>query len=136
MPNWTKVVTNVGIGGAAGVADNLAQSYDEKRAMEYAAANPGKALSMWKQFGTYLNFLAPAAGVAAIAFMRMSDENQMRIALVGGQLAGRKAAHRWWKVTGAPVSPAPYTRFNRVVSHSAPAPRTYEPEFDAAGTKF
>lgn len=131
--NYTKVATNVLIGGVAGVADNVAQSYDEKRALDYAAANPGKTLSFWRQYGTYLNFLLPLAGLAACAMMprAISAENETRIALVGGQLAGRKLAHRFWKVTGAPVSPAPYSRFNRV-----PTPRTYEQEFQTAGTHF
>ncbi len=134
--DFKKVGTNVVIGGIAGVADNMAQTYDEKRALEYAAANPGKSLSFWRQFGTYLNFGLPIAGVVAANFVRMSDENLARISLVGGQLAGRKLAHRYWKVTGAPVSPAPYTRFNRVVHDTRPATRTYESEMTLAGTHF
>lgn len=133
--NFKKVGTDVAIGGVAGVADNMAQAYDEKRAADYAAANPGKTLSMWKQYGTYLNFALPIAGVVAANFVRMSDENLSRISLVGGQLAGRKLAHRYWKVEGAPVSPAPYTRFNRVVPRT-PVTRTYEPEMAAGNAHF
>ncbi|MDD5700426.1 MAG: hypothetical protein PHU23_00125 [Dehalococcoidales bacterium] len=132
MNNFKPIAKGAGVGLVAGVVDNVAQSYDEKRALDYAAANPGKSMSMWSQYGTYLNFLAPILGVAACAFMpRMSNENTLLISTVSGQLAGRKLAHRYWKVTGAPVSPAPYTQFNRIAPR--PAPRTLDKEFAGAG---
>lgn len=132
MVKWKPMLMGAGVGAAAGVADNVVQGYDEKRALEYSAANPGKTMSDWAQIGTWTNFLLPAAALVTVGLMgnKLSNENIVLVSAVSGQLAGRKAAHRWWKITGAPTSPAPMSHFVRA---NRPAPRTYDPEFNGTG---
>ena len=147
MPKWTKVAMDEGLGLVAGAVDQFAQTQDEIRAAKYAADNPGKEMSFWKQYGTYVNFLLPVAGLIGIALgYPKNDENVARVALVGGQLAGRKLVHRFYKPEDAPVSPAPYTEYHRIAAarqsaarqaaeQSAArqaATRTYEQEFAQA----
>jgi hypothetical protein len=144
MANYKKVGIDLGIGLAAGAADQMLQIQDDKRASDYAAANPGKKLSFWKQYGTWLNFAAPLLGVGLVAMGKVnSDENVARIALVGGQLAGRKLIHRF--VKGTPESPAPYAQYHRAAAAREAAAReaaareaagrTYDEAFNAAGAK-
>lgn len=139
MANWQKVGIDVIAGGAAGAVDQAAQYQDEKRAVDYAVANPGKTLSFWKQYGTYLNFIVPLAGVVLVGMDYVKGENATRVAVISGQLAGRKAVHRFAKTMAPTVSPAPYTQYRRDAARREAAARdaanrTYEPEFTKSGT--
>lgn len=109
------------VGLAAGAADQGVQIWDDNRASAYATANPGKNLSMWKQGGTYLDFVAPVLGLITLGVMsdRVSDKNIARVATVSGQLAGRKLVHRFATVNGAHISPAPYAEYRRAALERA-----------------
>lgn len=135
---WKKAIVNTVIGGAAGAADQFVQNWDDKRATDYATANPGKTMSMWSQMGTYLNFALPLVGVLAVGMDWVKgDENATRITLVSGQLAGRKVTHRFTKgPTSQFPSPAPYSAWRRAQAEasaraaaagSGAAGRTYDP---------
>ena len=120
--NWTPVAVDVGLGGAAGVGDQLLQNWDEKR----KRAEP--TLSFWKQGGTYLNYIAPALSVVALAMGWLKDPWGEKAVLVGAQLAGRKATYTMTKaVQSAPYMPVNYTRVN------APVPQIQKPGFEKVG---
>lgn len=121
--NWTPVAINVGVGGAAGVADQLAQNWDEKR----LRATP--TLGIWKEGGTYLNYVLPILAVLGLAFGFLSEPWATRAVLIGSQLAGRKATYRMTKaVQSAPYMPAPNYR-----PLPSPVPQTQKPGFEFVG---
>lgn len=140
--DFKKIGIDVVMGGAAGAVDQFVQYWDDKRAVDYMAANPGKTLSFWSQFGTYLNFLAPAAlvGAEAMGWMSSSGDMSTRLNTIAGSLAGRKATHRFAKTMAPTLPPAPYTQYRRVDAARAAqaaeaarvAARTYESEFKKA----
>lgn len=90
---------NMGLGGGLGVADQLLQNQDEKRRRDAEAA--GQQFPWYKQFGTYLNFAAPAAAVVAAGFGVIKGTVADKAILAGAQLAGRKAAYKASKATQA-----------------------------------
>lgn len=120
--NWMPVVTNAGVGGGAGVADQFVQNWDEKR----KRADP--TLSRWKEGGTYLNYGVPIAAVFALAFGLLREPWASRAVLVGSQLAGRKATYTLTKAAqSAPYRPVPnYLPAN-------PVPQIQKPGFETVG---
>ena len=143
--DFKKIGIDVVIGGVAGTVDQFVQYWDDKRAVDYMATNPGKTLSFWAQFGTYLNFLAPAAlvGAEAMGWMPSNGDMATRLNTIAGSLAGRKATHRFAKGMSPTVPPAPYTQFRRSdaaraevaraeAARRAAATRTYDKEAESA----
>jgi hypothetical protein len=141
--DFKKIGVDVVLGGAAGAVDQFVQYWDDKRAADYAVANPGKSMSFWSQFGTYLNFLAPAAlvGAEAMGWMPSSGDMATRLNTIAGSLAGRKATHRFAKTMSPTLPPAPYTQYRRIAARDqaaaaaarAAATRTLNEEFAGAG---
>jgi hypothetical protein len=133
--DFKKIGIDVVVGGAAGTVDQFVQYWDDKRASEYATQNPGKTMSFWAQFGTYLNFLAPAALVLAegIAWMPSNGDMMTRVNTIAGSLAGRKATHRFAKNMAPVAPPAPYAQYRRLAAQraaeQAARSRTLDPEF-------
>jgi len=136
---WQKIGLDVGVGGVAGLADQLDQNNDEKRATEYAVAKPGKSIPIYQQFGTWLNYAVPAAIVLGVGMGYVRGDMATRLATAGGQLAGRKLTHRFTKGPQSDnPSPAPYSNWTRInaanvaAAARAAATRTYEPNLTNA----
>lgn len=146
--NWKPLVVSVPVGAVAGAGHQFLQVKDDQRATDYATANPGKTMSMWSQYTTYTGFVAPALFVAGAILMgdRVSDDIIIGGGAIAGQLAGTKGLHKWYKPNGNPISSAPYTTWSRTgaareaaaraAAARSAAPRTYDKEFQAAGTTF
>ena len=96
MTNWTKVATDVAVGGGAGVVDQLVQNADNKRIV----AKP--TLGIMSQYGTYYNYGVPILSVLGVAFGFLRGEWATRGILAGSQLAGRKATSQITKTTAVP----------------------------------
>lgn len=84
MTNWTKVGTDVVVGGGIGAVDQLVQNEDDKR----MAARPG--LGMLSQYGTYYNYGIPILAVLGTAMGWLKGDMSIRLITAGSQLAGRK----------------------------------------------
>jgi hypothetical protein len=104
MAEWSKVAVDVGSGLGAGALDQFVQNQDDNR----GATTP---VPVMKQYGTYLNYFAPAAGVIAVAMGWVRGEMATRIATISGQLAGRKVVHRFTEPGKS--GPAPYSPWQR-----------------------
>ncbi len=119
---WQKMLTDVGMGGGAGVADQFLQNEDDKR----GATTP---VPVMKQYGTYLNYFGSALGVVAVAMGWVSGDMATRVATMSGQLAARKLTHRFTEPGKS--GPAPYMQYRRMGAPAPrnPAPRTLNPEF-------
>ena len=83
MANWTKVITDVGIGGGAGAIDQLVQNADDKR-----------DVGMMSKYGTYYNYGVPILAVLGVAFNYLRGDMATRLLVAGSQLAGRKVTHQ------------------------------------------
>jgi len=125
--NWTPVAMDVGVGGGAGVADQLVQNWDEKR------KRTDPTLSRWQEGGTYLNYGAPILSVVALAMGWLREPWASRAVLAGSQLAGRKATYTLTKAAqSAPYRPVP--NYKPAPRAQAPVGRSYQPEFEPAGS--
>ena len=92
MPvEWVKVGTNVVVGGAAGVGDQLIQNSDENREKE-----KGEKLGIMAQGGTYYNYGVPILSIIGSAFGFLKGDWATRLITAGSTLAGRKAT---WHIT-------------------------------------
>lgn len=100
MAEWTRFGTNVLIGGGSGVADQLLQNQDDKRAAARQAA--GQKLGIMSQYGTLLNYVTPILGIGAIAMGWLKGDWATRVAVAGSQLAGRKGT---WQMTKRKETP-------------------------------
>jgi len=102
MPvEWVKVGIDVGVGGVAGVGDQMLQNWDNKRAVE-----AGEKLAIMKQAGTYYNYGVPLAAVLLTAFGVLKGDMASRLVTAGAQLAGRKATDQITnRSTAAPWAP-------------------------------
>ena len=122
--NWTPVVMDVGVGGGAGVADQIVQNWDEKRKRE------DPTLSRWKEGGTYLNYGVPIIAVLALAFGFVREPWASRAVLAGSQLAGRKATYTMTKAAqSAPYHPA--TEYKPLPK--GPVPQNQKPGYELVG---
>jgi len=120
--NWTPVAMNVGVGGGAGVVDQLVQNWDEKR------RRTDPTLSRWQEGGTYLNYGVPILAVLGLAFDFLKEPWASRAILAGSQLAGRKATYVMTKAAqSAPYRPAP----NYIPQ--SPVPQIQKPGFEKVG---
>ena len=120
--NWTPVVMDVGVGGGAGVADQLVQNWDERR----KRADP--TLSRWQEGGTYLNYGVPILAVLGLAFNFLREPWASRAILAGSQLAGRKATYTMTKAAqSAPYRPVPNYQ------PRSPVPQIQKPGFEKVG---
>jgi hypothetical protein len=141
MTEWTKVGIDIGMGGAAGAADQLVQNMDEKRALEERAAGKLGAtekLPMMRQTGTYLNYGIPILAVLAAAMGWVKGDMETRVATIGGQLAGRKLTHQLSTGATSATPSAAYTAWQRAQAQAAAnqrnkAERTYETEAKQIG---
>jgi hypothetical protein len=100
-----KVGTDLGIGAVAGVLDQVVANADANR------GNP----SMLKSYSTYLNYGVPILAVAGIATNMLRGDMAIRLATIGGQLAGRQITQ---KVTHRAFVKVPAT-WNKVAAESA-----------------
>jgi hypothetical protein len=139
VADWKKLGVDVVVGGAAGVADQLIQNYDEKRGIAYRAAGtlgPTEKVPFFKQFGTYYNYGLPLLGVIGVATGFVKGDWATRVATISGQLAGRKATHQFTTGANSPTPSAAYQGWQREAAMKAArerAARTYEPEFKGVG---
>lgn len=88
MPEWVKVGTDIGVGAAVGVGDQLIENWDDKRKADALAA--GKQLGLMSQAGTYYNYGVPILAVLGSAMNFLKGDWETRALVAGGQLAGRK----------------------------------------------
>ena len=134
VAEWKKIGMAVGIGGVAGLADQLIQNYDENRALKMRAAGTLAAdakMPIVKQFGTYLNYGVPVLAVLATAMGWVKDDLAISLVTAGGQLAGRKVTHQLSTRSTSPTPSAAYTEWARTAA-AANRERSYNPEFDKA----
>ena len=104
MAEWVKIGTDVGVGAAAGVIDQVLQNQDEKRESEQ-----GEKLGVMRQYGTYYNYGVPILAVVASAMGWLRGDWGTRVITAGSVLAGRKAT---WHITKRERVVA-YTRWSR-----------------------
>jgi len=113
---------NAGVGGGAGVADQLVQNWDSKRKRE------DPALSLWQEGGTYLNYGLPILAVMGLAFGFLREPWASRAVIAGAQMAGRKATYTMTKAEqSAPYRPLPNYQ------PKSPVPQTQKPGFEKVG---
>ena len=112
MTNFVKVGSDVGVGAAAGVIDQLAQNWDNKREEE-----SGEKLTVFKQAGTYVNYGVPLAALALTVF-GMDNEWTSRALIAGSTMAGRKATYQMTKQSSAVT----FRKFKRLPSGARGTP--------------
>ncbi len=126
MTNWTKVGLDLGVGGVAGVVDQLAQNSDEKRALAERVAGTlaaNKKMPLMKQYGTYINYGVPLLAVVGVAMDMVKGDMATRLVTAGGQLAGRKATHQFTTGATSATPSAAYTQWARQAAAAAAAAR-------------
>ncbi|MDP2729124.1 MAG: hypothetical protein Q8O55_01420 [Dehalococcoidales bacterium] len=132
MSDWFKVGAGAVTGAVAGVADQVVQNMDEKRALDERAAGRlavDKKLPLMQQFGTYLNYGVPILTVLASAMGWVKGDVETRLVTAAGQLAGRKATHQLTTGAKSNTPSAAYTAWNRA-EVARQAGRSAQPEFD------
>lgn len=92
MTQWTKIGTDVVVGGGIGAVDQLVQNADDKR-----------TAGMMSQYGTYYNYGIPILSILGVAMGWLRGEWATRLVTAGAQLAGRKVVKQVVK-TGAAYS--------------------------------
>lgn len=102
MVRWIKVGTDVAVGGAVGVVDQLVQKKDEERMAE----KPD--MGMISQYSTYYNYGVPILAILGVAFNMLKGDWATRAVVAGSQLAGRKVTK---KITEK--GSVPYTNWSR-----------------------
>lgn len=126
MSDWKAIGTSLGTGAVAGVLDQVLMNQDEKKKREAAAG--GESLSIFKQMGTYYNYVLPMGIVVAAAAGAIKGAWLDRLVTIAGQLAGRKGTAQ---VTKAAQS-APWKSYTPPTPRTPPTKRTYQPEFEPA----
>ncbi len=130
MAQWSEIGKSGATGLVAGMGDQLITNQDEKKKREAAAA--GTTVSLFKQIGTYYNYVLPIGIVVACAANAVRGAWADRLVTVAGQLVGRKVTAQVtkaeqslpWRAYPARTAPAPRA--------TPPAPRTYQDEFTNA----
>jgi hypothetical protein len=115
--NWKALGIAAAIGSGAGVADQLVQNYDEKRALKYRAlpANdpayvaPDKKMPLMKEIGTYVDFGLPLLDVVAVAAGWVKGPMADVLITAAFQMAARKLTHRLSTKSTSAVPAAAYT---------------------------
>lgn len=96
MANWMKIGQDLGVGGVAGVLDQILQEEDEKRAKTFLAKPENaakKTMPVLNQYGTYFNYGLPIVTVVATAMGYLNGPLQTEMLTASGALVGRKAIH-------------------------------------------
>ncbi len=138
MVEWTKIGTDVMVGGVAGVVDQVAQNQDNKREDDQHKAGTLKAtekLPIMKRFGTYVNYGVPLLSLFGIGLGYLKGEMATRLATISGQLAAREVTHTMTTKV-RPIPAAAWNVWERSPAGAPapqPAPRSYEPEFKGSG---
>ena len=91
---WTKVGTDVVVGGLGGSVSKLAEDWDADR-----AAKKGAALGMFEQFGTYVDYGVPLLGLLGAFAGFLKGDWETRVLTMGGTLAGRRVTGQIKKAT-------------------------------------
>ncbi len=132
MAQWTEIGKGVAAGAVAGAVDQIITNQDEKKKREASAA--GTTLSIFKQIGTYYNYVLPVGIVVACAANAVKGAWAERLVTIAGQLAGRKVTAQ---ITKAEQS-APWRQYSApralpaATRTAQPAARSYDPEFNNA----
>ena len=87
MARYTKLGTDLVVGGVGGVANKVVEDWDGKR----ATAAPGGKLTFFQRGSTYLNFGVPLLGIVGSLVGFLHGDWETRAITVGGVLAGREA---------------------------------------------
>lgn len=96
MANYKEVAYDMGSGAVAGVVDQFVHKTDIDRLTDYNSKLPAgtpaaKQVPWTKRYGTYYNYGVPLLTVGLIAMNRLRGTWATRLAVIGGQLAGREA---------------------------------------------
>lgn len=138
--NWVKVGTDIGIGAAVGVVDQLAANQDAGRLTQAGVKlDKNGELPFFSRLGTYVNYVAPIAAVVAASMDWVEGDMETRVLTAAGQLAGRGLTQHLTKAkTTVPTktsgSPAAYTQWMRDTAAREAAPRTNQREFSSVGS--
>ncbi len=130
MTAWSKVGVDLGMGAAAGVADQFVQNMDEKRGLEQRAAGiigPTEKLPVMRQTGTYLNYGVPILAILASAMGWVRGENETRLVTIGGQLAGRKITHQYSTKSTSSTPSAAYSSWQRAQAQARAQAAAFSP---------
>jgi hypothetical protein len=103
MTEWKKVGMDAGVGAVAGVADQMIQNWDEKRALAARALPsndpkyiaPDKKMPILFEAGTYVNYGLPLLTVVGVSMGWVKGDMATRLTTASFQLAGRKGTHRF-----------------------------------------
>ena len=85
--------SDLAIGAVVGAGSQLAENYDAKKEVEFAAtgANASKKFSEFKKIGTYVSFGIPAIGIIAnFVNLPIPSKWSDKAVAVGSVLAGQK----------------------------------------------
>lgn len=140
MAAWSKLGTDVVVGGVIGAADQLIENQDEKRGLEARAAGtlaPDKKLPIMGRISTYYNYGVPLLALVASLMGWVRDDMETRFVTAGAQLAGRKVTHTMTTGPNSVTPSAAYSAWQRQASAAREAAaraatRTYQPEFTGA----
>lgn len=110
MPRWTKIGTDVVVGGVAGSVSKLVEDYDADREVK-----AGKKLGVLAKVSTYVDYGIPILAIIGSVTGFLKGDWETRALAVGGTLAGRRITTQvkertasWAPVEhGAPLSRAP-----------------------------
>jgi len=99
--NWKEISVDMGYGAAAGVADQVVQRMDSKR-----ATDKGVPQLKWNQrWGTYFNYGVPLLAVIGVTSgMIRNPVTTTRLLTLSGELAGRQATMAFQNKSGTPVT--------------------------------
>jgi hypothetical protein len=86
--NFVKTGVSFGVGAIGGILDTVGTEQDAKNIAAAVAA--GKKQNMLKQYGTYINYVIPAAEVILAAAEVVKGDTAVMLATQAGALAGAK----------------------------------------------
>lgn len=132
MANWKAVGIDMGTGAAAGVIDEIINKKDIDRLPDYNAKSGQAAVTQipWqKRIGTYYSYGVPLLAVGAIAMNKLPGVWATRLAVVGGQLAGRQATKATLNKMAIGSTPSKAPVYYKPVPQYVPAPNPQIPNY-------